>query len=466
MTEEIGNILARVARQVNPSKKERGRVMQLLEKFTAKARGEAERRGLGIRVEVEGSIAKDTWISSDRDLDIFLIFPPGTDMEMAKREGLELAKASAGPKWSLGYAEHPYVEAEMDGFTLDIVPSVEMREGEKPATSVDRTPLHTRFVGERLSAGGKTEIRLLKQFLKGIRVYGAELKVGGFSGYIAELLVIHFGTFTDVISAAAGWGERTCIDIAGHYPGQSPGEIFEGNLVIVDPVDMSRNAAAAVSGQSYFTFIAAARQFLNKPSIKFFYPAKAHVKPEEVLKTLVSKGSHLVAVTTSCPPVPSDILWGEAYRSMRRIAALLDEGGFQVNDSAVWSDEGELLVFLFEVQGLKISPGKLHCGPMVTLTGEADRFLEKYQSGSGVLAGPYIKGDRWVVEIRRGHDSASSLLAARLKGTRFSKDVELELRKGYRILVDGQLARIMGKREGLAELALQLVRKRPPWLSR
>lgn len=466
MTDTVEAVREAVAKRVNPSKKEREKVLLLLKKFTVMANKEAKARNLNARVEIEGSIAKDTWINSDRDLDIFLIFPPEVDGERAKRDGLELAKASAGPNWSLGYAEHPYVEAEIDGFTLDIVPSVEMREGEKPTTSVDRTPLHTRFVGKKLGVGGRAEVRVLKQFLKGIGAYGAELKVGGFSGYIAELLIIHFGTFTNVIKAATGWGERTCIDIAGHYAGKHPEEIFEGNLVVVDPVDMSRNAAAAVSDQSYFTFIAAARQFLEKPSIRFFYPTKLDARPEKVLEALTSKGSHIVAVATSCPHVPSDILWGEAYRSMRRVAALLDEEGFRVNDCAAWSDEKDLLVLLFELHDLEISKGKLHPGPMVVLKEEADRFLEKYRYGSSVLAGPCIRGDRWVVEVRREHNMAPSLLSAKLKGARFSKDVELELRKGYRILVDGQLVDLMETEKGLAEVALRLLRKRPPWLSR
>jgi tRNA nucleotidyltransferase (CCA-adding enzyme) len=466
LTDAMDRICSRVAKQVNPSKEERDRVRRLLEKFTSKARHEANARGLEVRVEVEGSIAKDTWIGSDRDLDIFLIFPPGTEAEAVKREGLKLAKASAGARWSLGYAEHPYVEAEMDGFTLDIVPSAEMRKGERPTTSVDRTPLHTRFVSERLDADGRTQVRILKQFLKGIGAYGAELRVGGFSGYIAELLIIHLGSFKALIEAAAGWGGRTCIDIAGHYAGRNPGDIFEGNLVIVDPVDMSRNAAAAVSSQSYFTFIAASRQFLEKASIKFFYPLKIHAESEMVLRALERKGSHLVAVVMSCPRVPSDILWGEAYRTMRRIAAILDEGGFEVNDSAAWSDEKDLLAFIFELHGLEINPVRLHFGPMVTLAQEAGRFLEKYISKKDVLAGPYIKGERWVVEIKRGHDTALSLLAAELKGARFSKDVERELKKEYRVLVDDQMKELMAERQGLADLALQLLRKRPPWLSR
>jgi len=456
----------RVARRVTPGKGARVKVEQLLNKFIARAKDKAEARGLKVRVEVEGSIAKDTWIGTEQDVDIFLIFPLGTGRELVGRDGLELAKACAGKKWSLGYAEHPYVEAEMDGFTLDIVPSVEMREGEKPITSVDRTPLHTRFVGKRLDAKSKTEVRVLKQFLKGIGVYGAELKIGGFSGYLAELLVINFGSFAEVVRAAAGWGDRAFIDIVGHYKEQNLGEVFDGNLVVVDPVDMARNAAAAVSCQAYFTFVAAARHFLEKPSIGFFFPGQQKVEPKRVMDFLASKGSHLIAVVTSCPNIPSDILWGEAFRAMKRLASLLEEEGFPVNDSAVWSDEKGLLIFIFELHGLEISKGRLHLGPMVSLMQEADSFLGKYRSGGKVLAGPYIKGDRWVVELRREENSAASLLAAKLKETKFSRDIGREFKKGYKILVDGQIEGTMKGRLGLAIFMLQFLRKRPPWLNR
>jgi tRNA adenylyltransferase (EC 2.7.7.25) len=45
----------------------------------------------------------------------------------------------------------------------------------------------------------KDEVRLLKKFMKGIGVYGAEIKVKGFSGYVAELLVYFYDSFRNVL---------------------------------------------------------------------------------------------------------------------------------------------------------------------------------------------------------------------------------------------------------------------------
>lgn len=465
MRDPIDEIIEKVAERVTPSQAERKGVHRLLTKFIARAEAASKKRGMRVRVEVEGSVAKDTWISADRDLDVFLIFPPGTKKDLMAKDGLELAKAIGGGKWSLGYAEHPYVEAEIDGFTLDIVPSVEMAEGEKPVTSVDRTPLHTSFVKGRLTEGSKAEVRVLKQFMKGVGVYGAELKVGGFSGYLAELLIINYGSFAGTIRAAASWGERTLFDLVGHHKGQNLGGVFDGNLVVVDPVDMSRNAAAAVSSQSYFTFIAAARQFQKRPGMGIFFPKKARVKPKAVMDLLAKKGSHVLAVAISCPRVPSDILWGEAFRSMRRIASLLESEDFHVIDSGAWSDEKQFLVFVVELCELEISRGRIHQGPMVQLVEEAERFLVKYRPGERVLAGPYVRGDRWVVELLRDENSAARLLSKRLKGIQFSRDIGAQVRKGFKIYADGQLGALMEKRPDLAAFTLQFLRKRPSWLN-
>ena len=43
--------------------------------------------------------------------------------------------------------------------------------------------------------------------MRGVGVSGAALTVGGFSGYLCELLVILFGSFEGVLEDAASWGD-------------------------------------------------------------------------------------------------------------------------------------------------------------------------------------------------------------------------------------------------------------------
>jgi tRNA nucleotidyltransferase (CCA-adding enzyme) len=53
--------------------------------------------------------------------------------------------------------------------------------------------------------------------MAGIGVYGAEIKVGGFSGYLCELLILHHNSFLDTVKAFARYKHRTVIDIEGYY---------------------------------------------------------------------------------------------------------------------------------------------------------------------------------------------------------------------------------------------------------
>ena len=130
------------------------------------------------------------------------------------------------------------------------------------------------------------EVRLLKKFMQGIDVYGAEIKVGGFSGYLCELLIMKYGSFAQTIGAFARYNQRVVIDIEGFYADRENelSLLFPEPLVIVDPVDKGRNVASAVQPQKLYTFIGASRAFLKKPTEDFFYPPKPKVLSAEVLK--------------------------------------------------------------------------------------------------------------------------------------------------------------------------------------
>ncbi|MBM5805158.1 MAG: CCA tRNA nucleotidyltransferase [Candidatus Verstraetearchaeota archaeon] len=464
MSEEIERIRAEVAERVSPKAKDRAEIERVLRKVSSKINREAKNRKLQVRVEVEGSIAKDTWVADDRDLDVFIIFPHGTSKEDMKEEGLKLAKAGAGGLWRLGYAEHPYVEVEIDGCRLDIVPSIEIRDGDRPVTSVDRTPLHTRFMLERLSPKMKRDVRVLKQFMKGIEVYGAELKVGGFSGYLCELLALNYGSFEKVIRAAAEWRGKTVIDYMHHYKEGEGGKVFDTPLVIVDPVDRRRNAAAAVTHQSYSTFIAASRWFLRRPAMDFFFPKPESAGFPEVSKAIRERGTAVAAIAVGCPNLPSDILWGEVYKSLTRTVDMLDEHSFRVNSHTAWSDEKGSVVLLIEVEGRGVREGRIHMGPKVSFADEAERFVNKYLDSKNVLAGPYVKEDRWYVELKRDQTDLKALIKEEFPKLRLSKDIMVEAKKGFKVFVDGELATLCRGRKELVEVLLKFVRKRPAWL--
>ncbi|NPA22345.1 MAG: CCA tRNA nucleotidyltransferase [Candidatus Micrarchaeota archaeon] len=229
---------------------------------------EEVREKLGEDLKMYGSVAKGTNLKGDYDLDVFF------ETEMGKKEAFEyiLEKAKkVFDKVVVRYAEHPYVRIFYKGIWIDIVPL-----SKKEKSAVDRTPYHYRYVVSHLTEEQKDEVRLLKRFLKALGLYGAEIRVGGFSGYATELLIIHYGTFENTIKHMANWKfYKTIIDIEGNRSRD-----FQEPLVIVDPVDGNRNVAAAVELDTMAKAILYARKYLESPSEEFFFEKEKDPEPE------------------------------------------------------------------------------------------------------------------------------------------------------------------------------------------
>ncbi len=272
MASKLETLLSEVLKEATPSLEERRHVLTLAKKLSERVEEAAKKARVDIEVRVEGSIAKDTWSRELPDIDIFMRVPPDVPRESFGTVYLDIAKeATADAEQFERFAEHPYLEAIVDGTRVNIVPCYRVERGAwKSAT--DRTPFHTDYVKPLLNEELCGEIRLLKLFMRSVRVYGAEIKVGGFSGYLCELLVLFYGSFVQVLEAAADWKPQILIDLERHYK-EREGElkrIFEEPLVVVDPVDEGRNGASAVREERLHGFVAASRVLLDKPTREFF----------------------------------------------------------------------------------------------------------------------------------------------------------------------------------------------------
>ncbi|MEM2273062.1 MAG: CCA tRNA nucleotidyltransferase, partial [Candidatus Bathyarchaeia archaeon] len=338
---KIMSICENVLRRVIPNEKEQTETLEFSRFLVEALKKRLLMDGISAEVRIEGSVAKDTWLAGEKDIDIFILLPPEYDRE-AFGKVLEAAKKVSGENYLEAYAEHPYIEAYINGFTINFVPCFMVKDPSKAKSSVDRTPFHTRYVKSRLNEALKNEIRLLKAFMHGIGVYGAEIKVGGFSGYLCELLVLYYGSFIGVLEAASRWRRGEVIDIERYY--KSPDEakkMFQNEpLIVIDPVDKSRNVASAVRLNRLSEFILASRLFLKNPDIKFFNPKI--IEPysvNDLLKIIRDRGSSIIFIKTGAIKVVPDILWGQLFRSQRALLNLIKQFNFDVIRSEVWSDE-------------------------------------------------------------------------------------------------------------------------------
>jgi tRNA nucleotidyltransferase (CCA-adding enzyme) len=422
--------------------------------------------GLAATAEVHGSVARWTWLASERDVDVFIVISPDQDRS-ALLKALDVAKAYVGRGWVEAYAEHPYIKAVMNGFDVEFVPCFRTDPREGLLSSTDRTPLHTQFVNQHLLLERRGDVRLLKQFMRGIDVYGAELRVGGFSGYLCELLVIRLGSFEDVLESASAWRRPQMIEDLDRGKADSERKRFTDPLIATDPVDPNRNVASAVSDTSMWTFVAAARAFVKEPAERFFFPKVTKVAATKIKEAIGTRGSSLIFVVMEDDHVDvPDVLWGQLRRAEKAISNHLSKQDFVVIRSAAWSDESLRHILVFELEDVTIPGVTKKAGPPVEMAEDSERFVEAHLDADATVSGPWIEGRRWWVETRRKHRDARQLLGYTLGrgGLEIGVPSGLgeKIAKEIKILVDEEIEDYL--QGDFKSFIYRFIRGRPVWL--
>ena len=399
------DIQIEVLKKIKPSQQEVERVKQFVNQLTTVAKTVS-----GMDVVIVGSIGKFTWLSGDHDIDLFIMFESSVPREELERLGLEYGKRvveELGGKWKIKYAEHPYTSAVVRGFEIDVVPCYRIKYGEKIKSAVDRSPLHLNYVISYIKPAMVDQVRLLKQFCKGIGVYGSDAKNQGFSGYICELLVLQYGLFDSVINAASSWRAPHLINIERHM-GLPPNRFKDQPLVIVDPVDAERNVAAVVSGENFVKFIAACKRYRQKPSTKFFFSAGAVPLNTQQLRTLQQRETKFIALQMKRPDIIDDVLYPQLRRAMNRLAHLLEHHEFHVLRSFELAEKQPIIVFELEVWSLPAVRRMI--GPPIFAEKHTGEFLSKYSKNF-----TYVSDNKWIADVPRNYKTAVHLLNGFLK---------------------------------------------------
>jgi tRNA nucleotidyltransferase (CCA-adding enzyme) len=434
MKNESTRVQMEVLKRIRPSRDERDRLHRVTQQVISAAQSAINARSLTATVKVIGSAARDTWISGEHDIDIFIGFDVTTSREDLERYGLEIGKEIAVQGYVIGYAEHPYVKARCGDFAIDVVPYYIIENADKLLSAVDRTPFHEQYVGEHLGAR-QDDVRLLKQFLKGAGIYGAELRVKGFSGYLCELLVIKYGSFAGVLSNAQDWKVGTYITLAGEHTRSS----FDSPLAVIDPVDARRNVAAAVSLDSFSTFVDSARSFLEKPCAKCFFPPKRVPLDVRAFRAIAKKRkTTLFGVRFTLPNLVDDIAYPQLERAFKGMSVALLQQGFSALRGDIFYVQGEALL-LFEMLVWQLPSVERRLGPPIDKKRHSIKFKERYANDALVLTKPFIQDGRYVVELHRKYLTFPEYLTKEFKNIRTSKAIVQAMEKGFQILKDEEL---------------------------
>lgn len=469
--DKIWEICSEALKRAVPSDEERRKTIEFSMHLVKLLKRELAHDNIDAVVQVEGSIAKDTWLASEKDVDIFILLPKDYGKEIFTKV-LEAAKRVSGDNYLEAYAEHPYIEAYINGFTVNFVPCFRVERASEAKSSVDRTPFHTLYVKSHVDEKVKNEIRLLKRFMHGIGVYGAEIKIGGFSGYLCEILTLYYSSFIRVLDAASRWRRGEVIDIEGHYKSyEEARRIFQNEpLIVIDPVDKNRNVASAVRLDRLSEFAMASRLFLKKPDIKFFYPSEIEAYSfEDLIRAINSRGTAIIFIKTGPIRAVPDILWGQLYRSQKALANLIKQFDFEIIRSDVWSDEKSANIFIFELSSRFLPNVRKHTGPPVEKIEDCERFLRKHLKSHLTLSGPRIEGDRLVIEKKRRYTDAVDLLVDNLKNGGKNLGVASLVSQAFRdsleILINDEISNFYSMNSNFAFFLTKYLIGRPRWLS-
>jgi tRNA nucleotidyltransferase (CCA-adding enzyme) len=364
-----------------------------------------------------GSVAKDTFLRTALDIDVFLLFPP-----VYEKKELGACTIEAGKKvlsdWVVQYAEHPYIRGRFSGFRTDIVPAYKVAKPEQMLSAVDRTPFHTEYVIKHLKSDLKDEVRLLKQFLRGVGCYGAEAKIEGFSGYLTELLVLYYGSFERVLQESRTWETRTVLSLEKTHEISTFGE----NFVVIDPVDPSRNVAAALSEERQKYFMYAAKKFIEQPRKTFFFPLPPPLLPKEELR---SRLQQFVGVCFPKPNIVDDTLFPQLKKAMRNLVSALERHDFEVL-AGTYHATDDIAFFAVHLKSLTIEKERLHVGPPENVSEHAETFVAKWRHHPMATGEPFVEKGRWRVRVRRedGMTDARTAVRRLLPELSLGKDID------------------------------------------
>lgn len=374
--ETLSAVLEKAKKLVTPSREEKEKldrtakkVSNLLERFFAEAKG-----AVVPEIAEGGSYAKGTWLRGSGDIDYYLLYPISYPRQKLETEAIELSRrAVKGYEIKMRFAEHPYVECYVDNIRVNIVPCYKVARGEWQSAA-DRSPFHTDYICSKFDDYLRGETRLLKKYVKYLDLYGAEVKTQGLSGYVCEVLTLQFGSFASALENMANLKERQVISVEEYD--HDVVESFQSRLIILDPIDTTRNLGTAISARNVSKLILECRSFLSRPSLRYFSEEgrKAEKKNVPARKALLER-TLIVSFRTKERSV--DILWGQLGKSLNAIVQLLDFYDFEVLRSKASSNEFDHSALIVLLKEREISKFKVRVGPDMFRGSDVDRFLEK-----------------------------------------------------------------------------------------
>jgi len=390
-------LLSEVINDIKPSKEYENEILAKADSIINKL----NKNIIYAKAVLGGSGAKGTWLKTF-DADIFVKFKYTKFKDKSSKLSDILEKfLKKDFKITRFHGSRDYFQIRQQKFTFEIVPILEIKKSEQAKNITDVSPLHSNFVLKHKEL--IDDIRLTKQFFKAAKVYGAESYIRGFSGYVCEILTIYYGSFIKLIKSLSTLKDKTVIDVKNYYKNKNVFlEINKSKLtsplIIIDPVQKDRNAAAALDYEKFEIIKHRAKEFLKKPSKEYF---EVKFLTDQDIRKQFHKNKLLML---KAKPLNKkvDVAGAKMLKAFHYIEKNLIHNGFKIEESdMLWHFSSALFYYVLKHDKLPKIIEVL--GPPLKIEKHATIFKKKHKK-------TFIKNKRIFAIEKRKHSNARDLI--------------------------------------------------------
>ncbi len=339
--------LKKVLSTCKPSKEEELHLQRVVKEVISKIKIPGATPILG------GSGAKNTWLKGTHDIDIYVKFNvhqySHKSDQLAGLLGKVLKKQFA--KIEHLHGSRDYFQIKVLPYTVEVVPILDIKKASEAKNITDFSHLHVQYVQKHRKLAD--DIRLAKLFTRAQGVYGAESYIQGFSGYVMELLVIHYDSFMKMVKAVAKWKDRTIIGNKKEAEQLNAAKKVSP-LILLDPVQPERNAAAALSEEKYQQLIKTCQGFIRHPSEKYF-------EEQEINWERLKKKGKIIYCKVAPLKTKKDVAGAKLLKAFEYCRNEVGRAGFKLH-MAGWQ-YGQESFFYFVVDKKPLNSFMLRSGP-------------------------------------------------------------------------------------------------------
>ena len=448
---KINSILDKIRKKVRPDMS----IMSFIDKKVERINSVIAKNSTHAECVKGGSIAKETFLKNDHDVDLFIRFNSeyrGKDISGVAEKIL----LDAGFKTSRIHGSRDYFQFnekikinktnkvnkinktnKVNKINGDIVIDYEVIPVLKIHSSnyanaenvTDLSPEHVTWVKSYTDKNPELidDVRLVKQFCKANNIYGAESYINGFSGHILDILVIHYGSFLNLIKKFASMEIDDKPIVIDHEKNlQDPlAQLNKSKispLIIIDPIQKDRNAAAALNKEKLKLFVESCKKFIENPDENLFEIKKFDLKENIAfaLKNLKSKTqtesksrikSKILILNVKTLDGSKDVVGTKVLKAYEDILKHLSLEGFSVLHSG-WNfdfDSRSAVIYVIFPDD-KLSEYLEREGPPLSSLNDSEKFRNAHSNEK-----TFIKNGRIYAVIKRKYLNPEDFLKNFLK---------------------------------------------------